>query len=192
MSGGEYRKFNTSFVRNFKTGDNICLNVQSVVAMHEARNALPAHEKWKLNKPMVLAVASIIEACLFELVERARFNTREGVPNIAEKHLSALRKSKKDGLDFLVSTCRQLKILGTYSDPIYGNLEKLTRLRDRIHIQNKYKYEPRCERQAFSNEALARAKQILERVLVVLSEKFTRPMCYTQPVVIPWNYGEGI
>ena len=186
------RLFNTSFVRSFKTGDNIALNVESIALMHRIRAELPEHEAWKLNKSIVIAAASIIEACLFELVQRARFNTREGIPNISQKHLDAIRKTKKDGLQFCVAIAREMKFLGPASGEIYNDLNDLVKLRDRIHIQNKWKHSPKCEKLAFNSESVLVAERCLEKVLVCLSRKYPRNMCYTPPLHLPWNYGEDI
>jgi len=152
------------------------------------RSKMPSHERWKFNKPIIILIAAISEACLYELVTRARFNVREGVPNISQRHLEAIRSSKKDGLDYLTKTCKQLKILGHPKSDIYSNLEEVARLRDRIHIQNKHGFQPACEKTAFSEEKLVISEKTLEQILVILSRNYPRRLCYTEPIYLPWNH----
>ena len=191
MGESKGRTFSTSFVRDYKTGDNIGLNIQSICALRKARETFPSGEKWKFNKPIVLMIVGVIEACLFEIVARARFNTREGVPNITQKQLAGVQRSKKGGFDFLVQTCKQLKILGPIHSEIYPILLELARLRDRIHIQNEHRFQPRCERKAFTDERVFRAEKCLEIVLAHLSTNYGRPACYAEPVDLPWQHTEA-
>ncbi|MEP1521499.1 hypothetical protein [Ascidiaceihabitans sp.] len=183
--------FSTSFVYDFKRGDNIVLNCQSIHKLWSLREELPAREQWLLNKPIVLMSAAVVEVCLCELFQRVRFHTLEGVPRLTAKQIKGIKITKKDDFGLYLAQCKQNKILGpTRSfDNVYSRLDNLRKTRNRIHIQNLDGSEPRCDRKAFSDEIVTEAEWLLEFTLKYLSTHYPRRRVYTENARLPWNHG---
>ena len=184
------RSFETNFVYNFKRGDNIALNVQSLNKLWVLRNELPTYEKWLLNKPVVLAIASIVEACLCEIFYRIRRHTVEGVPHLTAQQVKGVRSTARDNFSLYIKISRQNSLLGAPAKTdIYDRLEKFRELRNRVHIQNLDGHEPACERRAFSDTVVTEGEVLLETVFLFLSKNFPRKHRYTPSVIIPWDHG---
>lgn len=183
------RTFETKFVYQFKRGDNIALNVKSLSKLWELRERLPFHERWMLNKPIVVLIASVAEACLCELFHQIRHLTIEGVPYLSLKQIRGVRKTKKDEFAFYKRTSKQNSLLGNCDETgIYKQLEALRNLRNRIHIQNLNDQKPRCEKRTFDDLCVLRSEQTLEEIFVILSEKYSRKVAYTPKVTLPWDH----
>ena len=78
MMAFEEKKIPANFVGNFKVGDNLAYNANVLCSLIEK------NENGVFNKMAVLQAASILEACLYEIIFRAKNFNREGVPKVSE------------------------------------------------------------------------------------------------------------
>lgn len=67
---------------SFKLGDNIVHNLNILRALYAFQNAGDPNQQRLLRKPIILLIAFIAEAVLFDLYLRIEEYTNEGVPNI--------------------------------------------------------------------------------------------------------------
>jgi hypothetical protein len=72
----------STFIGNFKLGDNIVHNLNVLDLLYRVYAAEDNGGKRLLCKPIILLLVSIIEAVLYDLHDRIRFFTIEGVKNI--------------------------------------------------------------------------------------------------------------
>ena len=56
--------FSSGFIGNFKTGDNINYNLDILKLLYDCKKKLEAQEATKLNKPIIIFFATIVEAVL--------------------------------------------------------------------------------------------------------------------------------
>jgi len=80
----------SNFVGDFKVGDNIVYNCSVIVEL------VSKNEDGYFNKMIVVQAAAILEACMSEIIYRAKNFTAEGVPPIDQKTISDIQSKKID------------------------------------------------------------------------------------------------
>ena len=73
----------SSFMGNFKLGDNINYNLDSLALLYEVFDVVEEDQRQLLRKPMIIALVSITEAVLHDFHKRIQTFTLEGVQNVA-------------------------------------------------------------------------------------------------------------
>lgn len=129
------------------------------------------------NKPIVLQIGSIIEAALGEVVYRAQNFNREGVRNISEADRTELADKKIDKLNSIIDVMKKYKVLDALGKDICDDLHTLRKCRNKVHIQDDIQIDgvARDEGQAFSDTIRTWAIGLNKRVLLHISQKFSRP-----------------
>ncbi|CDZ41587.1 Hypothetical protein NGAL_HAMBI1145_59660 [Neorhizobium galegae bv. officinalis] len=178
----------SSFIGNFKLGDNINHNLMALAALYAACEASQngAHKR-ALCKPICVIAISIIEALLHDLHFKARSFTREGVPGLLQTALDRIRSKRIDKMELLIVSARKDDLLGV-EPAFYDELDFLRQVRNRVHIQN---VPPRLqpdEHQVFTPAAVLRAEAALERVMRSMAS-YQRPdhQGYVAPFQLPWE-----
>ncbi|MDP3763146.1 MAG: hypothetical protein Q8Q92_00590, partial [bacterium] len=112
-------------------------------------------------------------------------------PNITKTIFSYFRSSSEtDELKVLIPRIQSQNLLRvSTSDSVYTDLEHLRKVRNRVHIQNKYFMRPADEYQVFTDTELVRAQQCLEKVFDSLCNVY--PRWQNQPISMtdfprPW------
>ena len=118
-----------NFVGEFKVGDNLSHNSLILEALVES------NRDGNLNKPIVLQVSSMLEACLQQIVYRAQNFNREGVPKMSEADQKSIAGKRIDKFALVIDILRKYEVLGSRDHPVYEQMHFLRRLRNRIHIQ---------------------------------------------------------
>lgn len=175
-------KIKSDFIGDFKLGDNIVSNFSCLKVLYE----LKAPDSFCVKKPIVIIIASIAEAVLYDFYARMRGFTREGVDTVPDSVLEDVRSKHIDEFAKYIDHAKSKKLLGE-GEAIYDDLHTLRKLRNRIHIQNtKRQFAPHegsvftSERQVFAEKTLERmlrflsANTIVQRTLVVLRHLFYR------------------
>ena len=141
-----------------------------------------------MRKPIILLIASIAEALLFDLYLRIEHYTNEGVPNIPNKVLDEIRTKTIDEFAKYIHNARSKSLLGADAD-LYDNLHELRKLRNRIHIQNtKNHFEP-DDGAAFSSARQTIAEKTLERLMKIMERDYTRVGVggFVGEFILPWD-----
>jgi len=158
-----------NFVGRFKVGDNLVFNCQILSNLALVNNDV------YFNKPIVLQVGSILEACLFEIIFRAQNYNVEGVPNILEQDRREIENKKIDKLNVVIDVMKKYEVLNLLGTNIYDELHKLRKYRNKIHIQDNIKDIDKDEQRAFTSEICNWSLNLNKRVIKYLSEHFPRP-----------------
>jgi hypothetical protein len=178
-------KISSDFIGNFKLGDNIVYNFSILNQLYLAQSNDGSQI---LLKPIIIVIASITEAVLFDLYLRIEHYTSEGVPNITEKILDEIRKKKIDEFSKYIDNAKSKKLLGKNAK-IYEQLHNLRKLRNRVHIQNtKNHFEP-DEKVAFSKARQTTAEKTLEELMKIMEERYTRKNTsdFVNVFKLPWE-----
>lgn len=187
-------KFKSSFIGNFKVGDNIVYNLSVLKTLYDAKGLVTDEsQKSHLIKPKVLIIASICEAILYDFFNvRIKTFTKEGVESLASTVIDYIRGLT--GLDEFAKYIDQAKkhdlfnFKGTDGEDFYDALHDLRKSRNRIHIQNTKLYEPKDEAELFSNEELVAAEKILEAMIRHMEVNHKRKeMNYVADFELPWE-----
>jgi hypothetical protein len=165
----------SGFIGNFKTGDNINFNLRCLTALYDAQRSMDPSKSVLLCKPITITLASIVEALLHDLFFRMKNFTTESVNNIAEEVLSDVQKKTLDKLETYIAAARKHKLFGPSSDDLYKKLDKLRKVRNRVHIQNVKQESPRDEEKIFTLDYQNIAEEILETLLKYCSYNYLRP-----------------
>lgn len=178
-------KLPSDFVFSFGVGDNIVYNADVLCKLAEANTDC------RLNKMITLQVGSILEAALFEIIFRAKYCNREGVPNISEDDRSSIAGKQVDKFNNAIDVLGRYSVLNGLGGNIYCSLHKLRRYRNKIHIHSFIKDVSHKEFEAFSQALTGWAMDLNLRVLTHLNSEFARPRHlrgYVQPFWVPTGF----
>jgi hypothetical protein len=141
-------------------------------------------------KPIILLIATIGEAVLYDFHLRVQTFTSEGVKNVAKNVVDCIRGKRIDEFQKYIASAKKHELLEGRDSDIYETLEQLRKLRNRIHIQNtKGDFEPH-DRDTFTMDRQRAAEKTLEKVIKVMATKYLRPE-HNQGFVagfrLPWD-----
>lgn len=179
-----------SFIGDFKRGDNINYNLQVLKTLYDCNNTLEPEKQPYLRKPIFLTIMSIVEAVLYDFDSRIRHFTREGVQNLGTDILALIRGKQYDDLAKYIACAKRHGFFDTVHQQFYDDLEKLRKIRNRIHIQNDKNYLPRDENRAFTPNNIYLAECALEVVMRTMNKKYPRPNSVqgcVEDFSIPWE-----
>lgn len=177
-----------NFVGSFKVGDNIVYNCTILVEL-AAKN-----QEGIFNKMIVLQAAAILEACMAEIIYRAKYFTAEGVPPIDQKIIADIQSKQLDKFNHVIDAFKKHKMLDGLGEDIYKDLHWLRALRNKFHIQDSPKsYDknvvlPKDEVDLYSDESVAWSLRLLNEVIQLLGHEYARPGSkgrYVNDVIIP-------
>lgn len=178
---------NSSFIGDFKVGDNICYNLRTLKAQYRAQAA--AHDKSEFVKPIVLLIAAVLEAVLHDFHARIRHHTAEGVANLVWETVHYVQMLKKiDEFEKYIESAKKHDLFDQ-GPAFYSDLHELRKIRNRIHIQNLKKHQPRDEALVFTSRCQQMAEKLLERTMRVMAGKYSRGPKYAHvsDFELPWD-----
>src|SRR5580704_11423610 len=94
-----------NFIGDFKVGDNLVRNADALCKLSTS------NEKGIFNKLIVVQAGSIVEAALGEIIHRAQKFTQEGVPNISQDDLAAIRNKTVEPFNNIIQVMEKYNIL---------------------------------------------------------------------------------
>lgn len=169
------QRFDSSFIGSFKLGDNINYNLSVLKRLYEYYESSSRDKKHLLHKPIIIMISSIIEAILYDFYKRAKLHTREGIANIKIEILTHIRSEK--GLSKFgryIETAKRHDLFSDMGSNFYKDLTELSKIRNRVHIQNdKKEFEP-DDQQAFNSTRKRLAERTLESVMRIMAERHSR------------------
>jgi hypothetical protein len=161
------------FVGDFKVGDNMKFNADLLCKLNDTNN------DGSFNKLMLIQAAAILEAGLTEIIYRAKLFTREGVVNIPDEDLAAIREKKIEKFAVIIDVMKKHKLLDAYREGVYDELHKLRKYRNKVHIQEDVEIDgekpSRDESVLFSNAIRDWSLTLTAAMLKFLTERFPRP-----------------
>lgn len=93
---------NSSFIGGYKLGDNINHNLQTLTPLYAAYDQADAKTRRLLCKPIILIIVSVLEAVLHDFHNRIKLFTAEGIKNLAEDVIAAIRSKKMDKFEHYI------------------------------------------------------------------------------------------
>jgi hypothetical protein len=185
-------KVSSSFIGNFKIGDNIHYNLDVLKALYISRAGLPAYQKYFLEKPITVILVSICEAIIYDFIGRSKLFTREGIDGLSSEDLEKLRNRKSYQMDKKIKLIEELNLLQTSDPNVYDHLGKLVTLRNRIHIQNENQNLERDEKDAFTVPRRVEAEKMVELLTKRLGTLYPRPphivmSQFIEDFELPWR-----
>lgn len=185
-------KVSSAFIGNFKIGDNIHYNLQVLKTLYACNDDLSPSQRRFLDKPITVTLVSICEALIFDLIERSKFFTQEGVTGLSAEAIDRLRQAKAWNLDKKLDLVKELDLLKTKDSDVYVQLEKLAKLRNRIHIQNEKKNFESDEAKAFTYGRRLKAEKMVELLMMRFGELYPRPIHivksqFVDDFELPWS-----
>jgi hypothetical protein len=178
------------FIGDFKLGDNINHNLKVLAYLYQRQGDPADADAWLLRKPAIILIGSICEAILHDLHMRMNLYTVEGVKGIAATVLSYVRGKKIDKFETYIASAKKHSLLGAPSESIYGELERLRKLRNRVHIQNEKNHFEANDSQAFSAARQISAEKALETLIKTVSLNHPRPAHaagHVDDFNLPWD-----
>jgi hypothetical protein len=180
-------KIKSKFIGDFKIGDNINYNLEILALLYDRFNNGDQKQRRLLCKPIIVLLASILEAALYDFHKRVRLFTFEGVQNLTVETINYIRASKIDDFEKYIESSKKQKLFGKSNEAFYERMHDVRRLRNRIHIQNKKNELPRDDRDVFTSPKKVLTEQVLEKTLRVLASDFARDKDYVAEFTLPWN-----
>jgi hypothetical protein len=188
---------NSSFIGEFKSGDNIVYNLAILQVLYDAYEGTATEKRVLLTKPIVFQIACVVEAVLVDLALRILQHTREGVPALTPANLAKLRKKADKSQDHLgfrrvISIFAESDAFDT--DPeFYSRLVELSTLRNRVHISNRKRMQPLDEGELFLEGAKIEAEKLCEELVRNCASSFARGphIKYVKPLRFPWASHRG-
>lgn len=184
-----FSDFTGQFFWDFKKMDNVNYNFDVLEVLYSAKKA--NNNDQRFNKPIILLIMGIIECTLYDFIERIHQYSNDSFPNITQTLVSYFRnKSETDELRVLIPRIRSQNLLRvSQTDTLYSDLEHLRKVRNRVHVQNKYVMKPLDEIDVFTDAEVTRAQQCLEKVYDTLCNVY--PRWKNQPIPMtdfprPW------
>lgn len=178
------------FIGDFKLGDNVVYNFKLLRLLYETRNSIQhGLNRRLLCKPIILTIASIAEAVLYDLHGRARHHTKEGISHIADDVLAYIRGRKLDEFQKLITSAKKHDLLKNPSGELYQELDILRVVRNRFHIQNSQRKLEENEHDVFTDVRMEQAERTLERILRTMEEYYLRDEGYgfVANFHVPWQ-----
>jgi hypothetical protein len=163
----------SGFIAVFKTGDNINHNLRILKLLYAQYEEATAGDRQLLCKPITIILISIIEAALQDFHFRCSKFTWEKVTNLADGVASIIRGKKLSKLSHYIQSAKKHGLFGEIDGEFYDTLELLSKLRNRVHIQNENNDLEPDEWNAFTPQRLA--ERSLEQVIKILAAKYPRP-----------------
>jgi hypothetical protein len=164
----------SNFIGTFKIGDNINHNLNILGLLYRFYDTATPDDRRRLCKPITVTIVSIIEACLYDFHKRARTNIWEGIAGLATSAVDYIRHRQIDQFDQCIESAKRHKLFGADTQ-FYDELDTLRKLRNRIHIQNRWNDLEADEWNAFTQQRKALAEKALEKVMKTLSTNHPRP-----------------
>jgi len=177
----------SKFIGDFKLGDNICHNLKIADVLYDRFEDSDADDRRLLCKPIIVLLASVIEAVLYDFHKRVKTFTIEGVKNLTVDAIDYIRLAAIDDFAKYIDSAKKQKLFGGADSPFYVQMHDIRKLRNRVHIQNERKYTPRDEFNAFTIEAKVLTERVLEKTLTTLAANFARDQDFVEDFILPWN-----
>ena len=180
----------SGFMGSFKLGDNINHSLRVLALLYNYQSNATPGQQTLLCKPIIILIASVCEAVLYDFHLRIRTYTFEGVRNIAQGVMVYVRSKKIDEFAKYIASAKKHDLFDATDTNFYESLDSLRKLRNRIHIQNpKNHFEP-DDGNAFTLNRQTTAEKVLEKVLKTMATKYSRDReryGYVADFEMPWN-----
>jgi len=177
-----------NFIDEFKIGDNVNFNLQILKILYDQYERL-GKEKSLLIKPILILNTSIAEAVLYDFIQNRIKNANR--TEIILPFLTAIFKLKKfDRFEHYIEQARTHDLFSTKNTEFYEAMDILRKKRNRIHIQNDKREDPKNEQDVFDEKSKILSEIVVEKIFNTMVAKYPRRKEYHDYVAdfeIPWE-----
>lgn len=169
---------------NFKTADNILYNYKVMEVQIQSAINVPELSPY-FYKPIFIQMASIIECALYDLFRRIDEHVHEKLPSLAEEIINELKnKNLKNKLTIYIDISRKHKLLGR-GDDIYSDLKAISKIRNRVHIQNEKREQPIDDDRVWTLECVNECGRLLKEVYSYMVMTYPRKWHQEEKLNLP-------
>lgn len=184
------------FVWSFRHGDNILYNFEVLSALYAARDS--SKHKRIFNKPITIAMVSIIEAILIDFLARIDQATNHLPGNVDRETLDKIKaeiESKKQPVKVkddivgeqiiprrrmynysqIVEVLEKYGLFGSKDEGMYERLRHFGDMRNRVHIENYHQNLESLESDVFTDKRLADLEGLLSQLWSKMTSDYVRP-----------------
>lgn len=170
--------------------DNVNYNFRIVTELYDAKKK--SSQKSLYNKPITIILVAIIECMLYDFIIRIKGYKWDPFPNMTTRIAQSIRGiNDTDQMSKLINICRDEDLLqDATKGSFYDELEEVNKIRNRLHIQNKYGYSASDEHRVFTASNLLLVQETFKHVCDVLCNVY--PRWNQSPIPMsdfpePWN-----
>jgi hypothetical protein len=181
----------SNFWSSFKIGDNVFHNLEVLALLYRLYACASQAEKRLLRKPVIILLGSITEAILHDLHRRFQLNHIE-VAREYPNHAAAFDRARKaDDFGKYIAVAETHNFFAA-KPSFYEKLRVVRKLRNRVHIQNRWQDFESDESRVFTADRLKLAEYVLEAVAKRASLRLPRRAVlgrtkYVPDLEFPWN-----
>lgn len=183
-----FSDYTNVFFWDFKKMDNVNYNFGIVEKLYTVKKQNGSNSFF--NKPIIIAILSIIECILYDFVRRVNEHSNEKIPNLDDAFVANTKIKTLEHFEPLIVHIKKNNLLRiSNKDSIYDELDHLRKVRNRIHIQNIQQQLDRDECNVFTEDNLKLAEKSLERICEILCHVYPRPdreFCSMSDFPRPW------
>ena len=157
------------FVRHYLLAENIKYNAD-LLCILDTHN-----DQGVFNKLIVIQAASILEACLGEIISRKQDPNDKKIPNFTKPERDQISHQKIDTFVGIIEAHERCKTLDSLGSNIYQDLHEIRKARNRIHFKVPDTQSiQKCE-EFFDSSTIEKAIDVNHKVLKYLEGNFSRP-----------------
>ncbi len=183
----EINSHSSDFIFDFKIGDNIVYNIDILNVLYDTRKTYEDKADL-LEKPIIIILGSLAEAIVYDFMTSRDFKSQiHG--KTRDKILSAINQNDMRNASTRIQFFLDKNILQVSNNNVYEDLKKLSRLRNRIHIQNEHKHGESNEQEVFTSDRRVESEKTVELLIRHMAEYYKRGPYYNYvaKLVLPWT-----
>ncbi len=184
-----FPEFSGQFFWSFKRMDNVNYNFEIIELLYAAKKVNGNDPRF--NKPIIILMMAIIECTLYDFIARINQHRSDSFPNMTQVVISFFRNTKEtDELKVLIPQIKSHNLLRVPTlDSLYSDLEHLRKVRNRVHVQNKYGTLHNDESAVFTDAEIIKVQECFVKVYDALCNVY--PRWGKQPILMtdfprPW------
>lgn len=170
----QFSDYLSQFFWDFKRMDNVNYNFEIVKVLYKSKRGNCNSSYF--NKPIILILMAMVECMMYDFMVRIRGFRWDSFPNITSAMIHSIRNlGETDMMGKLIERARATDLFQVLPEgTLYDDLDYLNKVRNRIHIQNKYNFAHRDESMVFANATLQKAERLFKDVCGVLCNVYPR------------------
>lgn len=162
------------FFWDFKRMDNVNYNFEIINLLSICASMQP--EPKYLYKPIYILISAIIECTLYDHLCRIYERRKEHFPNLDEEDIAGIRQGNfPSRLSKIIKKIRRHAVFGSDTDAICLEIDKISIIRNRVHIQNESMTIPLDEKYIWTSENLKACGSLLKKIYIKLCIDYPRP-----------------
>lgn len=168
----KFEEYSAIIFWDFARMDNVNDNFKTIESLIDHAHVNPTAKH--LHKPIFIAMMSIIECVLYDLIQRAKDIVHEHI-DVSEKELDEIKnKDVHDKLQCYTDICIKHKLLGNDTE-LHKKIYEYIPIRNRVHIQNTKDIPPKKEWDLWDAALTKSCGELLKSIMIYTCTVIPRP-----------------